>query len=67
VPSPPFAQGVSGKKVEDCVDVIVDIGGKVDLRLKVDEDGLGWAKGREWDVEERIRERARGLFEAVSY
>ncbi|OCF37919.1 hypothetical protein I316_00143 [Kwoniella heveanensis BCC8398] len=35
---PPLA---TGKKVEECVQVIVPVGGKVELQFKVDPDGLG--------------------------
>lgn len=67
VPTPPFAQGVSGRKIEDCVEIVVDIGGRVDLGLEIDEDALEWAGeyGGE-DVEGLIKKRVRGLFEAVS-
>lgn len=66
LPSPPFAPGASGKKIEDCVDVIVAVGGKVDVGIEVEEDGLEWAEGL-GDVEEVIKTRVEGLFQAVSY
>lgn len=73
VPSPPFAPGVSGRKIEDCVNVVVGIGGKVDFGLGVEVDGLeglceGGIKGWEgiWAIDGEVKKRVKALFKAVS-
>jgi hypothetical protein len=47
--------------------VVIGIGGRVDVGLIIEEDGIVWAEGGALEaVEEDIRNRVRELFAAVS-
>ncbi|WWC90730.1 uncharacterized protein L201_005667 [Kwoniella dendrophila CBS 6074] len=53
IPTPPFSPKVRSRKIEDYMDVIVPVGGKIPFNVKIDKNGLEDI-GLGYKVEEQI-------------
>ena len=67
--NPLISESTTGKNVEECVDVVVPVGGMVNVNLKVEVgDLLGPRKSLDQDTaaEDEVRQRVRQLLVIVS-
>ena len=72
IPSPPISVKPHGRKVEDVVDVVVPVGGKVGMDVRVEEEGLSMISGIETEmdgyvVKDQLRDRIRVTLLEVSF
>jgi hypothetical protein len=47
IPTPLICERVNGRKLEDCVEVILPVGGKVNVHIGVKEEGLAFSEPQE--------------------
>jgi hypothetical protein len=73
IPTPLISPAVTGRKVEGCVDVMVPLGGRVEVRIHVGEGSgevvAGLSQGLEavLSAEEEVRNLVRSCMAKVSW
>jgi hypothetical protein len=55
IPTPLFCERVVGRRVEECAEVVVPIGGGVGVYVEVNEEGIGILDREEGKVEAHVR------------